>query len=175
MFITFEYYPLAQIIVLFGLQGSVSEITAHFLFADKFGDNRKTWPDLCLLHLNTTHWAQIIVLFGLRGPVSELTAHFLFGDKFGDKCKICQNWCLLHMNTTLWAQIIVLFGLRGFVSEITTHFLFVTNLALNVKFAKFVLITYEYYPLGPNYRPFWPTRLHFRDNGPLPVWCQILR
>ena len=31
----------AQIIVLFGLRGSVSEITTHFLFGDKFGDKRK--------------------------------------------------------------------------------------------------------------------------------------
>ena len=80
----------AQIIVLFGLRGSVSEITSHFLFGDKFGDKRKIWQNCCLLHMNNTHWAQIIVLFGLRGPVSEITAHFLFGAKFGDKRKIGQ-------------------------------------------------------------------------------------
>ena len=43
-----------QIIVLFGLQGPVSEITAHFLFGDKFGDKRKICQKLSLLHMNTT-------------------------------------------------------------------------------------------------------------------------
>ena len=76
-----------QITILFGLRGSISEITAHFLFGDKFGDKRKIWQNLCLLHLNTTRWAQIIVLFGLRGTVSEITAHFLFCDNLAIKVK----------------------------------------------------------------------------------------
>ena len=87
----------AQIIILFGLRGSVSEITTHFLFGDEFGDKRKIWQNVCLLHMNTTHRAQIIVLLGLRGSVSEITNHFLFGDKFGDKRKILQNLCLLQL------------------------------------------------------------------------------
>ena len=64
----------------------------HFLFGDKFGDKRKIWQNLCLLHLNTSRWAQIIVLFVLGGSVSEIKAHFLFGDKFSDKRKICVHY-----------------------------------------------------------------------------------
>ena len=54
-----------QIIVLFGLRGSISEITTHFLFGPKFDDKSKIGQHLCLLHINTNHRAQIIVLFGL--------------------------------------------------------------------------------------------------------------
>ena len=75
----------AEIIVLFALRGSVSEIRTHFLFGDEFGDKRK---NVCLLHMNTTQRVQIIVLFGLQGSVSEITADFLFGNKFGDIRKI---------------------------------------------------------------------------------------
>ena len=78
----------AQIIVLFGLRGSVSEITTHFLFGNEFGDKRKIWQNVCLLHMNNTQRAQISVLFGLRGSVSEITAHFLFCDKYHDILKI---------------------------------------------------------------------------------------
>ena len=89
--------------------------------------------------------------YGLQGYVSEITAYFLFAGKFHNiNEKFGKIW-QLHMNTAHWVQIIVLFE----------------NLAINVKF---VSITFEYYPLGPNYRPFRPTRLRFRDNGPLPVW-----
>jgi len=64
--------------------------------------------NLCLLHVNTIHWAQIIVLFGLQGSVSKITIHFLLGDEFDDKCKIWQNVCLLYINTTHGAQMNIL-------------------------------------------------------------------
>ena len=95
---------LAQIIVLFGLRGSVSEITAHFLFGNKLGDKHKIWPDLSLLHMNSTHWAQIIVLLDLRGSISEIKAHFLFGTNstinvtFGQIGVITSEYYLLGPN-----------------------------------------------------------------------------
>ena len=59
--------------VLFGIQGSVSEKTTHLLFEDKFHDKHKIWQNLCLLHMNITHWAQIIVLFDLQSTGLEIS------------------------------------------------------------------------------------------------------
>ena len=87
-----SHLQLAQIIVLFVLRGSVSEIKAHFLFGDKFGNKRKIWQNLCSLHLNTTLWGQIIALFGLRGSVSEIFYRFYRFFQFPINRLISNHW-----------------------------------------------------------------------------------
>ena len=71
VFITYEYYSLGP--------NYLSFWSTRLRFRD---NGPLSVPNLCLLHMITTHWAQIIILFGLRGSVCEITIHFLFGDKF---------------------------------------------------------------------------------------------